>query len=62
MAEQKLKRTLFEWKYGAFVTAVLGIYCAYLNWGENWLLVGFFGVGTLICLAIGIAELKNPAK
>ncbi|WP_313238455.1 hypothetical protein [Sporosarcina ureae] len=52
---------LYKWreKYGAFITASGCLYCLLINWGHNWFLAGFFGIGVLICGAIGVSNVKK---
>lgn len=52
---------IYKWreKYGAFITALVCLYCLIINWGHNLLLAGFFGLGVLICGAIGISDVKK---
>ncbi|PIC56470.1 hypothetical protein CSV80_14585 [Sporosarcina sp. P12(2017)] len=51
----------YKWreKYGAFITASVCLYCLLINWGHNWFLEGFFGIGVLICGAIGVSDVKK---
>lgn len=52
---------LYKWreKHGACVTALVCLYCLIINWEHNWLLAGFFGLGVLICGAIGVSDVKK---
>ncbi|ARK24798.1 hypothetical protein SporoP37_09060 [Sporosarcina sp. P37] len=51
----------YKWrdKYRAFLTAAGCLYCLIINWGHNWLLVGFFTLGVLVCETIGVSDVKK---
>lgn len=46
-------------KYGALVVTLLCLYSLITNWGDNWILVGFFGLGVLICGTIGVFDVMG---
>lgn len=56
--------TLKMWreKYGAFIAAFVCLYCLVINWGNNEFLAGFFGLGVIICSAIGIIEVNKDSN
>lgn len=46
-------------KYATSVVALGCLYSLITNWGNNWLLTGFLGLGVLTCGTIGIFDIKR---
>ncbi|MEK3856189.1 hypothetical protein [Cytobacillus sp. FSL H8-0458] len=52
---------LYKWraKYGAIVVAVSCLLSLTSSWGKNWILTGVFGLGVLLCGAIGFFDITR---
>lgn len=61
-SRKRSKLRLFQMKYGAFVIALLSVYCMSIYWGKSWFLVTLFSLGTIICSAIGISEVQESKE
>lgn len=59
--ENTSKSKLDKWreKYSVLTIALLCLYNVSLNWGDNWLFTGFFGLGVLLLGTIAVFDIKR---
>ncbi|WP_186577926.1 hypothetical protein [Aquibacillus kalidii] len=59
MRDENSKLEKWREKYGAIVIALTCLCSAITSWGDNWMLTVILVLGFIVCITIGIFDIKR---